>query len=172
MTKCHRVPLPARSSLDNLASLKEKVEVITKLGADHVVVEAEVDPVEAVEEITKGKMADTVLEFWVTTERCAQDWKMVRPWAGVYVPLGLGPLTSTVPYMTFADGVAERHILCGLNGTASEARELVNLFQAGRITLDYVKTLKVDQINDIFSMLYEQRLWSDLKAFRTGITVW
>lgn len=59
-----------------------------------------------------------------------------------------------------------------MNGTASEARELVNLFQAGRITLDYVKTLKVDRINDVFSMLYEQRLWSDLKAFRTAITVW
>lgn len=76
MPKYHRVPLPARSSLDNLASLKEKVEVITKLGADHVVVEAEVDPVEAVKDITKGKMADTVLEFWVTTERCAKDWKL------------------------------------------------------------------------------------------------
>jgi len=98
MTKYHRVPLPARSSLDNLASLKEKVEVITKLGADHVVVETEVDPVEAVKEITKGKMADAVLEFWVTTERCAQDWKMVS-WIGVYVPVGLGPLTSTVPFI-------------------------------------------------------------------------
>ena len=68
------------------------MEAITKLGADYVVVEAEVDPV------------DAVLEFRVTTERCAQDWKMVRPRAGVYVPLGLGPPTSTVPYMTFADG--------------------------------------------------------------------
>ncbi|HDI31699.1 MAG TPA: hypothetical protein ENF80_02675 [Thermofilum sp.] len=159
-----------QSTVIAITSSEDKVDVIQKLGADHVILEGKgVNIKEEVKKITKERMADLVIEFWVTDERITEDFKLVKPYLGILMPVGLGYETTSIKYMTFSDGLAERHILGSYWGTAREVAEIIGLVKAGKVTLDYVKNYPLEKINDIILKLHEKRLWTEEKIFRATV---
>ena len=69
---------------------KWKLEVARQMGADEIVPAGEVDPVEAVRELTDGLGADIVIETAGAAQTMVQAYEMVRP-GGVILQFGIGP---------------------------------------------------------------------------------
>jgi NAD+-dependent secondary alcohol dehydrogenase Adh1 len=108
----------------------DALKLAEQIGADQCVV-CDGNQVDAVKELTGGQGAHVVLDF-VAEQGAEQDgWNMTRP-GGSYFVIGYGG-TLHIPTLDIIS--TERNIIGNIVGTYNDLAELMDLAQAGRVTL-------------------------------------
>ena len=108
----------------------DALKLAAELGAAHTVV-ADGDQVQAVADLTGGRMADVVLDFVAEEGAEAAGWAMTGR-AGSYYVIGYG---GTVHIPTLDIISTERNVIGNIVGTYNDLAELMALAQGGKVTL-------------------------------------
>jgi NAD+-dependent secondary alcohol dehydrogenase Adh1 len=124
----------------------EALKLAAQIGAHHTVV-ADGSQVDAVKDMTSGG-ANVVLDFVAEQGAENDGWAMTRP-AGSYCVIGYGG-TLHIPTLDIIS--TERNIVGNIVGTYNDLAELMDLAQAGRVTL-HTKTYPLDAAADAFADL-------------------
>jgi NAD+-dependent secondary alcohol dehydrogenase Adh1 len=125
----------------------DALKLAEQLGARHTVV-GDGGQVAAVMDLTGGKGADVVLDF-VAEEGAEQDgFAMTRP-GGSYYVIGYGG-TLHIPTLDIIS--TERNIIGNIVGTYNDLAELMDLAQAGKVTL-HTRTYPLDAATDALADL-------------------
>ena len=125
----------------------DALKLAEQIGADHTVV-CDGNQVEAVKDLTGGRGAHVVLDF-VAEQGAEQDgWNMTRE-AGSYFVIGYGG-TLHIPTLDIIS--TERNIIGNIVGTYNELAELMDLAQAGKVTL-HTRTYPLDAATEALADL-------------------
>jgi NAD+-dependent secondary alcohol dehydrogenase Adh1 len=116
----------------------EALKLAEQLGANHTVV-ADGNQVEAVKDLTNGNGANVVLDF-VAEEGAENEGFEMTAAAGSYFVIGYGG-TLHIPTLDIIS--TERNIIGNIVGTYNELAELMDLAQAGKVTL-HTRTYPLD----------------------------
>ena len=108
----------------------DALKLAEQLGAQHTVV-ADGGQVDAVKELTGGIGAEVVLDFVAEQGAEMDGWNMTAR-AGSYFVIGYGG-TLHIPTLDIIS--TERNIIGNIVGTYNELAELMDLAQAGKVTL-------------------------------------
>ena len=108
----------------------EALKLAEQLGAKHSVV-ADGGQVDAVKDLTGGLGAHVVLDFVAEQGAEMDGWNMTRA-AGSYFVIGYGG-TLTIPTLDIIS--TERNIIGNIVGTYNDLAELMDLAEAGKVTL-------------------------------------
>jgi NAD+-dependent secondary alcohol dehydrogenase Adh1 len=125
----------------------DALKLATELGADATVV-ADGNQVDAVLDMTGGEGAEVVLDF-VAEQGAEHDGFAMTKRAGSYYVIGYG---GTVEIPTLDIISTERNIIGNIVGTYNDLAELMELAQAGKVTLHtktYPLDAAVDALNDL-----------------------
>jgi len=116
----------------------DALKLASQIGAHHTVV-ADGGQVEAVRELTGGRGADVVFDFVAEQGAEADGWAMTGG-GGSYFVIGYGG-TLQIPTLDIIS--TERNIIGNIVGTYNDLAELMDLAQAGRVTL-HTRTYTLD----------------------------
>ncbi|MBV9792418.1 MAG: NAD(P)-dependent alcohol dehydrogenase [Actinobacteria bacterium] len=125
----------------------DALKLAEQLGASHTVV-ADGNQVEAVKELTDGNGANVVLDFVAEEGAENEGWDMTAP-GGSYFVIGYGG-TLHIPTLDIVS--TERNVIGNIVGTYNELAELMQLAQAGKVTLHtrtYPLDAAVEALNDL-----------------------
>ena len=125
----------------------DALKLAEQLGADHTVV-GDGGQVDAVKDLTGGKGAHVVLDF-VAEEGAEQDGFAMTREAGSYFVIGYGG-TLHIPTLDIIS--TERNIIGNIVGTYNDLAELMDLAQAGKVTL-HTRTYPLDAATDALADL-------------------
>jgi propanol-preferring alcohol dehydrogenase len=133
----------------------EKLNLAKKLGADEIVNAATEDPAQRIEEMTKGKLADLVLDLVGAAKVIEQGIRCVGK-GGRMVLVGIGEDDIRVsPYKTI---IGKEMELVGVNDhLRSELAELIDIVGSGKMDLSRSITHRVhlDEVNTGLRILEE-----------------
>src|ERR1700759_1690010 len=125
----------------------DALKLAEQLGANETIV-ADGNQVDAVKDLTGGNGAEVVLDF-VAEEGAEMDgWNMTAP-AGSYFVIGYGG-TLHIPTLDIIS--TQRKIIGNIVGTYNDLVELMDLAQAGKVTLHtktYPLDAAVEALNDL-----------------------
>ena len=125
----------------------DALKLAEQLGAHHTVV-ADGGQVDAVKDLTGGAGAEVVLDF-VAEQGAENDAFQMTREAGSYFVIGYGG-TVTIPTLDIIS--TERNIIGNIVGTYNDLVELMDLAQAGKVTLHtrtYPLDAAVEALNDL-----------------------
>ncbi len=125
----------------------DALKLAEQLGANHTVV-ADGNQVEAVKDLTNGNGAHVVLDF-VAEEGAENEGFEMTAAAGSYFVIGYGG-TLHIPTLDIIS--TERNIIGNIVGTYNDLVELMDLAQAGKVTLHtrtYPLDAAVEALNDL-----------------------
>ncbi len=125
----------------------DALKLAEQLGARHTVV-ADGGQVAAVQQLTGGAGAEVVLDFVAEQGAEMDGWNMTRP-AGSYFVIGYGG-TLTIPTLDIIS--TERNIIGNIVGTYNDLAELMDLAQAGKVTL-HTRTYPLQSAAEAFADL-------------------
>jgi NAD+-dependent secondary alcohol dehydrogenase Adh1 len=125
----------------------EALKLAEQIGADDTVV-ADGGQVDAVKDLTDGKGAHVVLDFVAEQGAETDGWNMTRE-AGSYFVIGYGG-TLHIPTLDIIS--TERNIVGNIVGTYNDLAELMDLAQAGKVTL-HTRTYPLDAAPDALADL-------------------
>lgn len=133
----------------------QKLETAKKFGATDVVDASADNPVEAVRELTKGKLVDYAFEVIGNPATIEQAYEMTRR-AGTTVVVGLTRPDVKVGIPTQAFAFSEKRILGCFYGSITPRVDMPKYLQwydEGRLKLDELvtQTYRLDQINEAFA---------------------
>jgi NAD+-dependent secondary alcohol dehydrogenase Adh1 len=120
----------------------DALKLAAELGAAHTVV-ADGTHLDAVMDLTAGRGAEVVFDF-VAEQGAEQDGFAMTARAGSYFVIGYG---GTVQIPTLDIISTERNLVGNIVGTFNELVELMDLAQAGRVTL-HTRTYPLDAAAD------------------------
>jgi NAD+-dependent secondary alcohol dehydrogenase Adh1 len=126
---------------------EERLSLARELGADEAVLGGAGAPA-AVRELTGGQGADVVLDFVGTDSTHAGSMEMLAR-AGTYSVIGYG---GSLPLTSMGLVVDEKSVLGNLVGSWTDLYELIQLHEAGRVTLR-VETHPLEAINEVLDKL-------------------
>jgi NAD+-dependent secondary alcohol dehydrogenase Adh1 len=125
----------------------DALKLAEQLGANHTVV-ADGNQVEAVKDLTNGNGANVVLDF-VAEEGAENEGFEMTAAGGSYFVIGYGG-TLQIPTLDIIS--TERNIIGNIVGTYNDLVELMDLAQAGKVTLHtrtYPLDAAVEALNDL-----------------------
>jgi len=125
----------------------DALKLASQIGAHHTVV-ADGGQVEAVRDLTGGRGADVVFDFVAEQGAEADGWAMTGG-GGSYFVIGYGG-TLQIPTLDIIS--TERNIIGNIVGTYNDLAELMDLAQAGRVTL-HTRTYTLDAAAEAFADL-------------------
>jgi len=125
----------------------DALKLAEQLGAKHTVV-ADGGQVDAVKDLTGGKGANVVLDF-VAEQGAEQDGFAMTREAGSYFVIGYGG-TLHIPTLDIIS--TERNIIGNIVGTYNDLAELMDLAEAGKVTL-HTRTYPLDAAQDALADL-------------------
>jgi NAD+-dependent secondary alcohol dehydrogenase Adh1 len=125
----------------------DALKLAEQIGADHTVV-GDGGQVDAVKDLTGGKGAHVVLDFVAEQGAEMDGWNMTRE-AGSYFVIGYG---GTLHIPTLDIIFTERNIIGNIVGTYNDLAELMDLAQAGKVTL-HTRTYPLDAAPDALADL-------------------
>jgi alcohol dehydrogenase len=140
-------------------ALPERLAVAQKLGADYTVNFREVDPVDAIMEITGGRGVDVAIEALGLQSTFENALRVVRP-GGTLSSLGVYSGELTVPLDAFAAGLGEHRIVTTLcPGGKERMRRLVDVIASERLDLGALVThrFELDDIVSAYDLFANQR---------------
>jgi propanol-preferring alcohol dehydrogenase len=141
----------------------EKLKLAEKLGVDETVNAATEDPAQRVEEITRGELADLVLDFVGAAKVIEQEIHCVGK-GGRLVLVGIGKDDIRVsPYKTI---IGKEMELIGVNDhLRSELAQLIDIIGSGRMDLSRSITHRVhlDEVNTGLEIL-EKRTGNPIRV--------
>ena len=134
---------------------EKKLDFAKSFGATDVVNAAEVNPVEAVRELTNGRGVDYAFEVIGNPKTIAQAYQMTRA-AGTAVIVGMAHHQKefSIPAQHFV--ASERRVIGSFYGSCQprvDMPKLLNLYTEGKLKLDELitKHYRLDQINEAFA---------------------
>jgi threonine dehydrogenase-like Zn-dependent dehydrogenase len=136
--------------------LGSRLEIASRMGADHVIDATRVDPVEEILRLTSGRGVDAAIEALGTQPTFEAALRVLRP-GGTLSSLGVYSGDLTIPMSAFAAGLGDHRIVTTLcPGGKERMRRLVSIVAAGRVNVAALVThrFKLDDIvaaNDLFS---------------------
>jgi NAD+-dependent secondary alcohol dehydrogenase Adh1 len=130
----------------------DALKLAEQIGADQTVV-ADGRQVAAVQDLTGGKGAHVVLDFVAEQGAEMDGWNMTRE-AGSYFVVGYGG-TLNIPTLDVIS--TERNIIGNIVGTYNDLAELMDLAQAGKVTL-HTRTYPLDAAPDALADLDAGRI--------------
>jgi NAD+-dependent secondary alcohol dehydrogenase Adh1 len=125
----------------------DALKLAAEIGADQTVV-ADGTQVDSVKDLTGGKGAHVVLDFVAEQGAEMEGWNMTRE-AGSYYVIGYGGQLE-IPTLDIIS--TERNIVGNIVGTYNDLAELMELAQAGKVTL-HTKTYPLDAATDALADL-------------------
>ena len=125
----------------------EALKLAEQLGAKHTVV-ADGSQVDAIKDLTGGKGANVVLDFVAEQGAEMDGWNMTRE-AGSYFVIGYGG-TLHIPTLDIIS--TERNIIGNIVGTYNDLAELMDLAEAGKVTL-HTRTYPLDAAQEALADL-------------------
>src|SRR5690606_24022829 len=140
--------LMGASRIITVDGLPERLEVSKRLGADVTINFREVDPVEAIREITGGRGADVAIEALGTQQTFESALRSLRP-GGTLSSLGVYSGKLQLPLDAFAAGLGDYRIITTLcPGGKERMRRLMNVVASGRADLKPLVThhFKLEEI--------------------------
>ncbi|HDI42713.1 MAG TPA: alcohol dehydrogenase [Candidatus Bathyarchaeota archaeon] len=133
--------------------VEEKLQLARRLGADETINAGEVDPVDAISEITDGRMVDVAVEAVGLAKTAEQTVRSVGK-AGRSVFIGIGGETIKIqPYTQLI--TKEAKILGSSDHTKQEMQTILKLVKAGKIDLTHSIThwIHLEEINEAMQTL-------------------
>jgi S-(hydroxymethyl)glutathione dehydrogenase/alcohol dehydrogenase len=130
---------------------KEKLDLATKLGASDVVNAAEVDPVEAVKELSGGGV-DYAFEAIGLKKTVEQAWAMLAI-GGTATVIGMMPFGATVEIPGYEIFMHEKKLqgsMMGSNQFRTDMPRFVDMYLDGRLMLDPMVSqhIPLEKVND------------------------
>lgn len=136
-----------------------RLEIARKMGADVTLNFRNVDVIEEVMKLTKGRGADSSIEALGTQATFAQAMKVLKP-GGTLSSLGVYSEDLSIPLAQFAAGLGDHTIRTALcPGGKERMRRLMNVIEANRLDLGVMVThqRKLDDIVQAYDLFANQR---------------
>ena len=136
-----------------------RLEIARKMGADVTLNFRNVDVVEEVMKLTKGRGTDSSIEALGTQATFAQAMKVLKP-GGTLSSLGVYSEDLSIPLAQFAAGLGDHTIRTALcPGGKERMRRLMNVIEANRLDLGVMVThqRKLDDIVQAYDLFANQR---------------
>jgi NAD+-dependent secondary alcohol dehydrogenase Adh1 len=130
----------------------EALTLASELGAD-VTLEAGPDVVDEVIELTEGRGAETVLDFYAEGNVPAQGLAMTKV-GGQYLVIGYGGIVSA-PAMDIM--ATEKRIVGSVGGTYLELKELLALYEKGEVNIRH-QEYPFEEVNQVLIDLNQNRI--------------
>jgi NAD+-dependent secondary alcohol dehydrogenase Adh1 len=130
----------------------EALTLASELGADDTL-EAGPDVVDEVIELTKGRGAETVLDFYAEENVPAQGLAMTKV-GGQYMVIGYGGMV-TAPAMDIM--ATEKRIVGSVGGTYLELKELLALYEKGEVNIRH-QEYPFEEVNQVLIDLNQNRI--------------
>ncbi len=136
-----------------------RMEMSRQLGATHVINFREVNPVEAVMDLTDGRGVDVSIEALGTQATFEAALRVLRP-GGVLSSLGVYSTDLRIPLDAFSAGLGETSIKTALcPGGKERMRRMMQVISSGRVDLKPLVThrFKLDDIEAAYDLFANQR---------------
>jgi threonine dehydrogenase-like Zn-dependent dehydrogenase len=136
-----------------------RMEAAKRLGADHVVDFASVDPVAKIMQLTDGRGVDVAIEALGTQGTFQAALRVLRP-GGTLSSLGVYSGDLVIPADAFSAGLGDNKIVTSLcPGGKERMRRLMEVIQTGRVDLSAMVTHRfpLDQIEQAYDLFANQR---------------
>lgn len=139
--------------------LSGRLEIASRLGADHVIDASRVDPVDEIMRLTGGRGVDVAIEALGTQGTFEAALRVLRP-GGTLSSLGVYSTDLKIPLGAFAAGLGDHRIITTLcPGGKERMRRLMSVIETGRVDLGAMVThrFKLDEIEAAYDLFGHQR---------------
>lgn len=139
--------------------LPERLEMARRLGADHLINSANVDPVDEIMRLTSGRGVDVAIEALGKQATFEAALRVLRP-GGTLSSLGVYSQDLKIPLGPFAAGLGDHRIITTLcPGGKERMRRMMNVIASGRADLKPLVThhFKLDDIESAYDLFGNQR---------------
>lgn len=140
----------------------ESLEAAKSFGATHTINSSEVDPVEAVKELTGGRGVRSVFDVVGIGVTAQQGYDMLDN-GGTLYQIGMGSGTdtlNTVPMQNAFNRKAVQGVFMGSGVPKRDMAMLVKQYQAGRLNLDDIVSgeIKLNEVNKGYEMIRDPKV--------------
>lgn len=140
----------------------DSLEAAKKFGATHTVNSSEVDPVEAVQQLTGGYGVRTVFDVVGIGATAQQGYDMLSS-GGTLYQIGMGSGTDTLNTVPMQNAFNRKGIQGVFMGSGVPKRDmamLVEQYQAGRLNLDDIVSgeIKLDEVNEGYEQIRDPKV--------------
>lgn len=149
---------PTHVVMVGLSSDEERLEMAKKLGASEVIRGDIVDPVQRIDELSRGKGADLVIEATGRVQAVTQGIEMAAP-GGLCLMGGSGFLGQSVSFKPW-NVVRDEKQIKGLQGfTWADYLLALDLYFQGKMKIKPIitHTLKMDEINQACALVEQKK---------------
>ena len=139
--------------------LANRLNMSTRMGADHVIDGSHADPVEEILRLTGGRGVDVAIEALGTQATFEAALRVLRP-GGTLSSLGVYSTDLTIPLSAFAAGLGNHRIVTTLcPGGKERMRRLMSVIANGRVDLGAMVThrYKLDDIEAAYDLFGQQK---------------
>lgn len=136
-----------------------RMQAATKLGCNHVIDFASVNPVEEIMRLTAGRGVDVAIEALGTQGTFQSALRVLRP-GGTLSSLGVYSTDLVIPVDAFHAGLGDNRIVTSLcPGGKDRMRRLMAVIDSGRVDLSTLVThrFSLDQIEEAYELFSNQR---------------
>jgi alcohol dehydrogenase len=140
-------------------AVPERMQIAHRMGADHVVDFAKVDPVEEIMRLTDGRGVDVAIEALGRQETFEAALRVLRP-GGTLSSLGVYSSDLNIPLGPFLAGLGDHTIVTTLcPGGKDRMRRLMEVIAANRLDTRPLVThrFKLGQIEEAYDLFANQR---------------
>ena len=140
-------------------TVPERLEMATRLGADHVIDFGKIDPVEQVMKLTDGRGVDVSIEALGKQSTFEAALRVLRP-GGTLSSLGVYSDDLNIPLDAFAAGLGDHRIVTTLcPGGKERMRRLIDVVKSGRVDTSALVThrFSLDDIENAYDLFANQR---------------
>jgi alcohol dehydrogenase len=151
--------LMGASTIIGVDTVPERLKAAKKLGADHVVDFAAVDPVSEIMRLTDGRGVDVAIEALGTQGTFQAGLRVLRP-GGTLSSLGVYSGDLVIPADALAAGLGDHKIVTSLcPGGKERMRRLMSVIEGGRVDLSAMVTHRfpLDRIEEAYELFANQR---------------
>lgn len=140
-------------------TVPERLQMATRLGADHVIDFGETDPVDQIMKLTDGRGVDVSIEALGKQMTFEAALRVLRP-GGTLSSLGVYSEDLNIPLDAFAAGLGDHRIVTTLcPGGKERMRRLIDVVKSGRIDTSALVThhFSLDDIENAYDLFANQR---------------
>ena len=151
--------LMGATTIIGVDTVPARMEAAKRLGADHVVDFASMDPVAEILRLTDGRGVDVAIEALGTQGTFQSALRVLRP-GGTLSSLGVYSGDLVIPADAFSAGLGDNRIVTSLcPGGKERMRRLMAVIDSGRVDLSAMVThrFKLDKIEAAYELFANQR---------------
>ena len=139
--------------------LPERLRMSKQMGADHAIDSTQLDPVDEIMRLTRGRGVDVAIEALGTQQTFEAALRVLRP-GGTLSSLGVYSTDLKIPLGAFAAGLGDHRIITTLcPGGKERMRRLMSVIEGGRVDFGALVThrFKLDDIETAYDLFAHQR---------------